>query len=222
MRAEVRRSAAPSPGAAEPVRDLRDVGEAERVEPVERLDRQRAAAGRRSRPASPATSPGRPRAAASTFAGSAAERELVEVLRPSAAPSRPSPRPSPRRPRPARGAPSRAPAPPRAGRGQALAQSMIPMTAAKLSCQPTSPSARGLIARVTPAASSTAYQRERGRSGERRDQPGRAHDAGALDRGAGAGDRHVDGDQGSRRRPAAPAAAGRAAPAAARRARRAG
>ena len=41
---------------------------------------------------------------------------------------------------------------------------MIPITAAKLSCQPTSPSARGLIASVIAAASSTAYQRERGRS----------------------------------------------------------
>jgi hypothetical protein len=45
-----------------------------------------------------------------------------------------------------------------------LAQSMIPITAAKLSCQPTSPSAPGFTARVRHAASSTAYQRERGRS----------------------------------------------------------
>ena len=37
------------------------------------------------------------------------------------------------------------------------------MTAAKLSRQPTSPLARGLIASVTKAASRIAYQRERGR-----------------------------------------------------------
>jgi hypothetical protein len=45
-----------------------------------------------------------------------------------------------------------------------FAQSMIPITAAKLSCQPTSPWALGLTASVTPAASRTAYQRARGRS----------------------------------------------------------
>ena len=43
------------------------------------------------------------------------------------------------------------------------ANSMIPTTAAKLSCQPGSPVARGLIASVTAAASRAAYQRERGR-----------------------------------------------------------
>ena len=40
---------------------------------------------------------------------------------------------------------------------------MIPITAAKLSCQPASPLVRGLIASVTKAASRIAYQRERGR-----------------------------------------------------------
>ena len=43
------------------------------------------------------------------------------------------------------------------------AQSRIPTTAAKLSCQPTSELARGSIASVVPAASRSAYQRERGR-----------------------------------------------------------
>ena len=38
------------------------------------------------------------------------------------------------------------------------------MTAAKLSCQPTSAAARGSTARVAQAASASAYQRERGRS----------------------------------------------------------
>ena len=54
--------------------------------------------------------------------------------------------------------------PPAIAAANRLAQSMIPITAAKLSCQPTSPSARGLIARVIAAASRTAYQRDRGRS----------------------------------------------------------
>ena len=40
----------------------------------------------------------------------------------------------------------------------------IPTTAAKLSCQPTSAAARGSIARVIAAASSSTYQRDRGRS----------------------------------------------------------
>ncbi len=40
---------------------------------------------------------------------------------------------------------------------------MIPATAAKLSCQPMSPAARGSSARVTQAASASAYQRDRGR-----------------------------------------------------------
>ena len=49
--------------------------------------------------------------------------------------------------------------PPRAERSTGR----IPATAAKLSCQPMSPAARGSSASVTQAASSSAYQRERGR-----------------------------------------------------------
>jgi hypothetical protein len=65
---------------------------------------------------------------------------------------------------------------------------MIATTAAKLSCQPTSSAARGLSASVAAAASSSAYQRDAGRSG-------RAHDARALDGGPAAGQRHVQRDQ---------------------------
>ena len=85
--------------------------------------------------------------------------------------------------------------PPRAESRSREAQSRIPITAAKLSCQPTSPLARGLSARVARAASSTAYQRERGRPASAATTPVAAHDPRPLDRGAGTGDRHVERDQ---------------------------
>ncbi len=50
-------------------------------------------------------------------------------------------------------------------------QRRIPSTAAKLSCQPTSPLTRGLRARVTAAARSSAYARERGRSASAATRP---------------------------------------------------
>ena len=128
------------------------------------------AAGRRARPASPATSAAPPRAAR---AGSRAERRArpPRSRAPSAGPWRASRRSSPRRPRrgprrqPATRSPIAAgwPEGPRRRSRIGPAQSRIPITAAKLSCQPASPLARGLIARVTKAASRIAYQRERGR-----------------------------------------------------------
>ena len=48
---------------------------------------------------------------------------------------------------------------------------------------------------MAAAASSSAYQRERGRPASGRDDAGGAHHPGALDRRARAGDRHVDRDQ---------------------------
>ena len=66
------------------------------------------------------------------------------------------------------------------------------MTAAKLSCQPTSPAARGLSARVTAGGEQERVPARARPAGERGDDPGRAHHAGPLDRRARAGDRHVD------------------------------
>src|SRR3954449_12656586 len=56
------------------------------------------------------------------------------------------------------------PAPPDNRAARRLVENMFPITAAKLSCQPTSVYARGLNASVAVTASRTAYQRERGRS----------------------------------------------------------
>ena len=89
----------------------------------------------------------------------------------------------------------RGPARPRNRSRRRDAQSRIPITAAKLSCQPTSPLARGLRARVRrrrPAPRKCGS----GSSGQRRDHPGGAHDPGALNRRTGAGERHVESDQG--------------------------
>ena len=49
-------------------------------------------------------------------------------------------------------------------RASGAAKSRMPTTAAKLSCQPRSPVARGSRPSVTAAASRTTYQRDRGRS----------------------------------------------------------
>ena len=72
----------------------------------------------------------------------------------------------------------------------------IPTTAAKLSCQPMSEHARGSSARVSDRREQQRVPARAGPAGERRHEPGGAHRAGALDRGAGARDRHVESDQG--------------------------
>ena len=85
-------------------------------------------------------------------------------------------------------------------------------TAAKLSCQPGSAAACGLQASVSAAASSSAYQRDAGRPASAATRPADAHHGRALDRGAGARERHVGGDERDRQpQPRAQPEAGRGA-----------
>ena len=90
----------------------------------------------------------------------------------------------------------------------------MPTTAAKLSCQPRSPVARGSRPRVRGREQERVPARPRP-AGERGDDPGCAHDAGALDRGPRPGDQDVDRDQrqdpGSRARRGTPSRASSAA-----------
>ena len=71
----------------------------------------------------------------------------------------------------------------------------MPTTAAKLSCQPTSPAARGSRPRVTAAASRSTYQRDRGRSASAATIPAAPITPARWIDGPGAGDQHVDADQ---------------------------
>ena len=173
--------------------DLRDVGEAERVDPVERLHReQRQLAGDASQHPQPHRRGDR---RGGQHVGRQGGRgELVKgVGHQRSGRHRRRGRHSDRL---GQGAASGLRSvPPAIAAASRLAQSMIPITAAKLSCQPTSRSAQGLIARVIAAASRTAYQRDREAVGQRRDQAGGPHDAGSLDRRARSSDRHVDRDQ---------------------------
>jgi hypothetical protein len=86
----------------------------------------------------------------------------------------------------------------RSARATRPAPTAIPITAAKLSCQPGSAAARGFASSVTAAASSSAYAR-RGAPGERGDERRATHDPRALDRRTGAGERDVHRDQGQRK-----------------------
>ncbi len=75
-----------------------------------------------------------------------------------------------------------------------------PATAANESCQPGSPTASGLSASVTRRREPERVP-ARGRApGQRGDEAGDAHHPRALDRRAGAGERHVDRDQHDRGR----------------------
>ena len=215
------------PGRGRPRRDLLDVGSEHAGQPGQRLDRQpRELADRRGQHAQPHR-PVRPPGRASRFAGSEASERRSKWWAISG-------RGGERRRHRHRHALGERSARGRAGEPLALraavasgaVQSAIPITAAKLSCQPTSPAARGLSTRVKAAASSIAYQREAGPAGEGGDDPGGAHHACPLDRRTGPGDRDVDGDQGEhaasepaadrQARQRASNAASRAAPAAPR------
>ena len=85
--------------------------------------------------------------------------------------------------------------PPAIAAANRLAQSMIPITAAKLSCQPTSPSARGIDRQGDRRREQDRVPARARSVGQSRDQPGGPHDPGSLDRGARPSDRHVDRDQ---------------------------
>ena len=133
-------------------------------------------------------------------------REGLRSGRRSAAPSPGWRRSSPRRPRPGRRAkpppPIRAAIASRSG----AASRKIPSTAAKLSCQPMSAAMPGSIASVTPSASSKRVEARGAPPRQRCEHAGGAHHPGPLDRGTGAGQRHVDGDQ--RQHPDQPLAQG--------------
>ncbi len=66
---------------------------------------------------------------------------------------------------------------------------------------PGSSSERGLSSSVTAAASRSACQRAAGRPASTATTPTAPMTPGALDRGAGAGQRHVEGDEGQNRQP---------------------
>ena len=77
---------------------------------------------------------------------------------------------------------------------------MIEITAAKESCQPGSAVTRGLSARVTTAASSSAYHRDDGRAAPRATRPAAPMTPARWSDATGPGERHVHGDQHEHRR----------------------
>ena len=75
----------------------------------------------------------------------------------------------------------------------------IPATAANESCQPGSAHARGFSASVAAAASSRAYAREAGRDAAIATMPAIPITPARCSDGPGAGERHVERDQGHER-----------------------
>ena len=202
-------------GAAAPGGDLGDVGEEEGVEAVQGRQGDAGELGeRRARPCR-ATSPAPPRAGRGRWRRGWSARFLRRRRR-SAAPSPGSRRWSRRCPRPARAARplaatasppptavGRSPSPTASNRTSShsrigAASRRMPSTAAKLSCQPTLPATLGSIARVTTSAEAEGVEAGGAAARQRRQEARCAHHARPLDRGAGAGQRHVDGDQGDR------------------------